>query len=75
MSDTAQRRILGPSRNRLLTVEEPENGKQRSGTASTATAIDLLAAGWTDYKGPATATDGWVQPDTDPTLRQRIRTR
>jgi hypothetical protein len=75
MTDMMERRILGPNHNRLLTVEEPKLGKQRSGTASAATAIDLLAIGWTEYKGPATAKGGWVQPGTDPTLRPRIRTR
>lgn len=66
-------RILGPNHNRLLLVPERrfESGGIVPGTATEETAATLLRAGWTEYRGPATAVGGWVTPDSDPALKAR----
>lgn len=66
MSDTVYR-LIGPSRNRLVTVHP--SATQGMGQITHEVAEQLKKLGWTRYQGTAQEDNGWLKPGTDPELK------
>lgn len=69
MSDTVYR-LIGPARNRLVTVHP--SARQGMGQVTHDTAEQLKKLGWTKYAGTAQEDNGWLKPGTDPELKHPI---